>query len=73
MIFAIAFYAVRVTLRDYIHYVNATVGFSDDVDQQLMEAAEISSLEEYQKCVGIILDEMYIKEGLEYENIQVLS
>ena len=55
------------TLRDYTHYVNATVGFSDDVDQQLMEAAEMSSLDEYQKCVVVILDEMYIKEGLVYD------
>ena len=40
------------------------VGFSDKVDQQLMAAANISSLSEHEKCVSIIMDEMHIREGL---------
>jgi len=55
------------TLRDYTHYTNTMVGFSDEVDQQLMEAADISSLSEHQKCVAIIMDEMHIREGLVYD------
>ena len=55
------------TLRDYTHYTSTTIGFSDEVDQQLMEAADISSLKEFQKCVVIILDEMHVKEGLVYD------
>ena len=43
------------------------IGFSDEVDKQFMEIADISSLSEYQKCVIIILDEMHIKEGLVYD------
>ena len=31
-----------------------------------MEVADISTLKEFQKCVVVILDEMYIKEGLVY-------
>lgn len=54
------------TLRDYTHYVTTTIGFSNEVDQQLMEAADISSLSGYQRCVAIIMDEMHIREGLVY-------
>ncbi len=55
------------TLRDYTHYVNAAVGFSDEVDIQLGRAAKIDSCEQYQKCVVILMDEMYIKEELVYD------
>ena len=50
------------TLRNYIHYVNATTGFSDEVDMQLASAAKLNSCEEYKKCVIMLRDEMYIKE-----------
>ena len=46
------------TLRDYTH--------SDEDDQQFMEVGDISTLTEFQKRVLVILDEMYIKEGLVY-------
>jgi hypothetical protein len=55
------------TLRDYSHYVAATSGFSDATDQQLMEAAGVSTAEEWQKCVVLILDEMHVREDLVYE------
>ena len=55
------------TLRDYTHFANMTIGFSNEVDQQLMEVGDISILKEFQKCVVVILDEMYIKEGLVYD------
>ena len=55
------------TLRDYTHYTSTVVGFSDEVDQQLMVAANISSLSEHDKCVSIIMDEMHIREGLVYD------
>ena len=29
-----------------------------------MEVAKIVTLEEYQKCVGLVLDEMHVKEEL---------
>ena len=34
-----------------------------DVDKYLMEVAKIDTLEEFQKCVGLVLDEMHIKRG----------
>jgi hypothetical protein len=55
------------TLRDYTHYVSASVGFSDEVDVQLGRAAKIESCEEYQKCVIMLMDEMYVKDELVYD------
>ena len=55
------------TLRDYTHFVQSKLGFSDEVDDQLMEAAKVTSLEEYKKCVIIIIDEMHIKEDLVFD------
>ena len=55
------------TLRDYTHFVKAAPGFSLAVDQQLMTAARIDTLEEWQKCVLLLLDEMHIREDLVYE------
>jgi len=55
------------TLRDYTHFAKATMGFSVDVDLQLIEAAEILDCPEWKKCVMILMDEMYVKENLVYE------
>ena len=55
------------TLRDYTHFAKATMGFSVDVDLQLIEAAEISDCPEWKKCVMILMDKMYVKENLVYE------
>ena len=43
------------TLRDYTHCFEAKIGFSDDVDHMLMNTAKLSSCEEYQKYVGILI------------------
>ena len=55
------------TLRDYTHYVRSAAGFSTEVDEMLMKAAEVQSCEEWQKCVLLLLDEMHIREGLVYD------
>ena len=54
------------TLRDYTHFVNASAGFSDEVDLQLAVAANVEKCPEYEKYTAIIFDEMYIKEDLVY-------
>ena len=54
------------TLRDYTHYTKASAGFCDDVDCQLAHAANVEHCPERKKYVGIVFDEMYIKEGLVY-------
>lgn len=53
------------TLRDYTHYVNSTVGFSTDL--QLASVAKLNSCREFEKCVVMLMDEMYIKEELVYD------
>ena len=55
------------TLRDYSNAVKAVPGFSNDVDHQLKEAAQVSTSKEWEKLVVLLLDEMYIKEDLVYE------
>ena len=55
------------TLRDYSHSVKAGVGFSLEVDHQLMVASKVATSEEWEKFVVILLDEMYIREDLVYE------
>lgn len=56
------------TLRDYTHFINTTSGFSHELDKQpLIRDSKSSSLKEYQKYVGLLCDEMHVKEGLVYD------
>ena len=55
------------TLRDYTYFTKTTVGFSDDVDEQLKVAAKVDSCEEREKYVVIVMDEMHIKEDVVYD------
>ena len=52
------------TLRDYTHYINNKPGFSVEVDKQLAEEMNLESLEEHDKYVCIVADEIKIKEGI---------
>ena len=54
------------TLRDYTHLYTSKFGFQAEVDQQLYDEFEVASLAEWQKCVGLIFDEMKIKDGIVY-------
>lgn len=54
------------TLRDYSNCVKARAGFSVDVDQQLLQAASLTTCKEWQKLVILLLDEMYVREDLVY-------
>ena len=49
------------TLRDYTHYCEAKTGFSTNVNHQLIQASEVSTCEEWKKCVIILVNEMYIR------------
>ena len=53
------------TLRDYRHFNMSTSGFSKDTDLQLLDLVkqEKAGLSKY---VTLVIDEMYIKEGLLY-------
>ena len=47
------------TLCDYSNCIKAKAGFSNDVDIQLMRAADVSKCPDWHKYVGLLLDEMY--------------
>lgn len=53
------------TLRDYTHYIKATIGFSPEVDQHLVDVADLS--QDLNKYVILIMDEVHIKEELVYD------
>ena len=53
------------TLRDYKHFAPSVVGFSDEYDKQLLDLAKKSGV--LSKHVGILVDEMYVKEGLVFD------
>ena len=55
------------TLQDYTYYTKACAGFSDDVDQQLMDQTDILNCEEKDKYVILLMDEMHIKEDVVYD------
>ena len=53
------------TLRDYTHYCKIAIGFSHEIDQNLVEVADLS--QNLHKYVVLIIDEMHIKEELVYD------
>lgn len=55
------------TLRDYTYYVQASTGFSSEVDQMLLKAADVKSGPERDKCVLLLIDEMHIREDLVFD------
>ena len=59
------------TLRDYRHFAPAVVGFSTDTDKQLLEMVNSRQPAELAKYVTIVVDEMYIKEGLIHNGLLI--
>ena len=53
------------TLRDYTHWIKAGIGFSSEVDTQLIKEAKIN--EERDKYVVLLWDEMKIHEDLIFD------
>ena len=53
------------TLRDYTYFHSTTIGFSAQVDQQLLDVAKLEN--ELNQYVILVLDEMYINEELVYD------
>ena len=54
------------TLCDYRHFASSEPGFSTSTDLQLLEVVKQQQPESLSKYVTIVLDQMYIKEGLVY-------
>ena len=53
------------TLRDYTHYISTTIGFSTEIDQNLLDVAFLSN--DINRCVFLIMDEVHIKNELVYD------
>lgn len=54
------------TLQDYTRFVKADCGIQTAVTEQLIKESNLDSLQEWQKYVAIVFDEMKIKEGIIY-------
>ena len=55
------------TLRDYRHFAPSSIGFSKELDQQLIAHYTNQKPEHLAKYVGIVLDQMYVKESLVFD------
>ena len=55
------------TLRDYSHHTKAHIGFSDETDKQLMSVADVTRIQDWQKYVVVLMDEIHIREDLIYD------
>ena len=63
------------TLRDYTHYYESKPRFDDELDKQLMKEAQVDTIQDFQKYVCLVLDEVRVKEGLVYDkhSLQVIG
>lgn len=55
------------TLRDYTYHTQAKIGFSKEVDDQVITAANLHTCQESEKYVFLIMDEMHIREDLVFD------
>ena len=53
------------TLRDYTHYISTQIGFSAEIDEQLIRSIDLSI--ERNRYVTLVMDEVHIKEDLVYD------
>lgn len=63
------------TLRDYTHCFESKAGFDDELDKQLMKEAQVDTIQDFQKYVCLVFDEVRVKEGLVYDkhSLQVIG
>ena len=54
-------------LKDYTYFTSITIGFSAEVDRQLMEDAKLRGCAEHEKCVILVIDEVHIKEDIVFD------
>lgn len=50
--------------RDYTNYFENLSGFQDEVHSQLVEEVQKLKISDSQKIIGLLIDEMKVKEGL---------
>ena len=49
----------------YTHYISTSIGFSVEVDQQLLRSLDLTV--EHNRYVTLVMDEVHIKEDLVYD------
>ena len=54
---------------EIIHTVSARVGFSEEVDMELLRVANYKELQEWEKCITLLIDEIHLKEDLVYDKV----
>ena len=54
-------------LCDYTHFNSTGAGFSDATDSQLKEHAKLGESPNHKNLVGLLFDEIHIKEGLVFD------
>ena len=59
------------TLRDYTHYFQSKPGFQDDVNIMLKEEVHKASVPTERHYIGLLIDEMKVKEGLVYNKANI--
>ena len=55
------------TLRDYTHLYNPKLGFQKEVDKQVSDEFQVDELAEWQTHVGLVIDEIKIREDIVYD------
>ena len=55
------------TTKKYINFTDPMTGFNPDIIKQLIKYLKCEVLEEYQKHVGLLFDEMKIQSNLVYK------
>ena len=55
------------TLHDYTHFIKPDVGFSNEVDHQLLKEARLESARKSERYVCLKFDEVKAKEDLVYD------
>ena len=75
MVSSAAYHAIRsagfvtlpseTTLRDYSNFFQSKPGFQHEINKQLMREAKLKELDDLQRHVVLVFDEMKIKSGLQ--------
>lgn len=55
------------TLRDYTHVMASGTGFQADVTEQLLKEVKYDTIEDFQKHVAVVFDEVRIKDRLVFD------
>ena len=49
------------------HHIEASVGFSNEVDTHLVTSARLDSCPERERCIVLLMDEMHVRQDIGYD------